>query len=150
MDLTLVTHPLKIRTLVDAILENLDCSQKTLCSLIGVTQTALSTSVEKPFNDASGKVGKRLLALLYVVETLKKDQSLNASLMMKVLVTPCYPLADGTFLDVASAIHEGTNRNEFLIDVADAALKFLRSKYEKEKWPIENGIYNMAIKERIR
>ena len=145
-------HPIKIRDLVNGIVVNLDCTQKTLCSLVGITQTALSTSMERSFVDVSdNKVAKRLMSLLYVIETLKKDESLNAALILKVLTAPCYRLEDGTFLDVVSAIHEGEkNRNEFLIEVADAALKILRSKYESDKRPIKNGIYNIAAGERRR
>ncbi len=133
----------KIKDLVSGIVSHLDCSQKTLCSLIGITQTALSTSLEKSYVDThTNKVAKRLMSLLYVIETLKKDQSLNAHLILKVLTVPSYRLEDGTFLDVVSAIHEGTNRNEFLIEVADRALKHLRGKYEADKRPIQNGIYN--------
>ena len=140
---------IKIKDLVRGIVSSLDCSQKTLCSLIGVTQTALSTSLEKPYADTNtNKVAKRLMSLLYVIETLKKDQSLNAQLILKVLTIPSYRLEDGTFLDVISAIHEGTNRNEFLVDVADHALKLLRSKYEADKRPIQDGIYNKAVQAR--
>lgn len=135
---------IKIRDLVGAIVSNLDCSQKALCSLIGVTETALSTSLDKDVKGQTSKVPKRLMSLLYVVETLKKDKTLDGAHILKVLKTPCYLLEDGTFLDVVSGIHEGTNRNEFLMEVADAALKQLRSKYELDKKPAEDSIYSRA------
>ena len=141
-------NAIRIRDLVDGIVAILDCSQKTLCSLVGITPTALSISIEKPYQEVhDNKVAKRLMSLLYVLETLKKDKSLDAPLILKVLTTPCYRLEDGTFLDVVAAIHEGSVRNEFLITVADAALEMLRSRYKAEKWPVENGLYKKAIGE---
>jgi hypothetical protein len=142
---------LKVSNLVSQLVGILDCSQKTLCSFLGVTETTLSTSMKKPFSELKdNKVAKRLMSLLFVVETLKRDQSLTAPAIIKVLSTPCYKLEDGTFLDVISAIHEGTNRHEFLVTVADSALKMFRSKYEAEKQPIENGLYRRALSEGLR
>jgi len=135
---------LKIRNLVEGIRAQLDCTQKTICSLAGVTQTSLSTSIEKPYVEVRDKkVAKRLMSLLYVIETLKRDQSLNAPLILKVLSTPCYRMEDGTFLDVVSAIHSGKFNHEFLVHVADAALAKFRKGYQEEKRPVTNGLYNI-------
>jgi predicted XRE-type DNA-binding protein len=137
---------LRVKNVVDVLTLSLDCTQKTICSLIGITQTSLSTSIEKNWQEvATNKVGKGLSRLLYVVETLKRDESLTPALIYKILITPCYALEDGTFLDVVGAI-QSDDRNEFLVDVADAALKMLRSKYEKKKAPIENGLYKIVVK----
>lgn len=137
------TNTIRIKDLVDSIVNNLDCSQKTLCSFIGVSPTALSTSLDKPIQDCKdNKVGGRLVNLVYVVETLKKDVTLSSPLISKVLVTPCYPLEDGTMLDVVSAIHAGDIKREFLVEIADKALKFLRSKYESDKRPAMDGLYS--------
>ncbi len=136
---------LKIRQIVDALTKRLECTQKVLCSFLGVTETALSTSMDKPISDASdNKVGKRLLSLLYVVETLSRDESLTALVIKKVLVAPYFRQEDGSFLDVVSAIHMGNIQNDLLTPVADAALKHFRKSYEEEKWPIEDGLYNQA------
>ena len=135
----------KTRQLVDSLCERLDCTQKVLCSFIGVTETSLSTSMDREFSEVSeNKVGKRLMSLLYVVETLARDLSLTSLIIKKVLVTPCYRKEDGTFLDVASAIQMGNIQNDLLTPIADAALKHFRKSYESEKWPIAEGLYNLA------
>lgn len=140
---------LKVRQIVDALCRRLECTQKVICSFIGITETSLSTSVERPFSETSeNKVGKRLMSLLYVVETLARDESLSAPVIKKVIVTPCYRQEDGTYLDVVSAIHLGTIRNDLLTPIADAALKHFRNSYEAEKWPIADGLYNQAASER--
>ena len=137
------TKDTKIRELVRDIVSTLDCTQKNICSLIGVTETTLSTSMEKTFRDvADNKVGKRLLSLLYVVNTLKQDEILTAPLMLKILVTPAYEMEDGTYLDVASAIHAGEYHNELLVHIADAAIKKMRSRYEAEKRPARSSLYS--------
>jgi|GEM_PF-3205680 len=136
---------LRVRQIVEALTRRLDCTQKVLCSFLGVTETALSTSMDKPFSEAGDhKVGKRLLSLLYVTETLARDESLTAVIIKKVLVTPSYRQEDGTYLDVVSAIHMGNIQNDLLTPIADAALKYFRKSYEAEKWPIEDGLYNQA------
>lgn len=139
------TAHLKVGQIVDALKKRLDCTQKVLSSFIGVTETALSTSLDKSVVDVSeNKVGKRLLSLLYVVETLARDESLTSLVIKKVLVAPYYRQEDGSYLDVVSAIHMGNIQNDLLTPIADAALKHFRKSYEEEKWPIENGLYNQA------
>ena len=143
---TQTTTGLKVKSVVDVLTSNLDCTQKTLCSLIGVTPTGLSLIIKEPLMEVRmDKIGKRLISLLYVVETLKADETLTPTLIYKVLITPSYSLADGSFLDVVGAIHGGNERDEFLVDVAEAALKMLRSKYKKK--PIESGLYKAVLKE---
>ncbi|MBI1862368.1 MAG: hypothetical protein HYR96_15760 [Deltaproteobacteria bacterium] len=143
-----VAH-VKVRQMVDAITERLDCTQKVLCSFVGITPTSLSTTIDRPFCEVNeNKVGKRLISLLYIVETLARDQSLTAPVIKKVLTTPCYRQEDGTYLDVVSAIHTGTIQNDLLTPIADAALRHFRNSYEAEKWPIAEGLYNRAINER--
>ena len=119
---------LKIRQIVEALTKRLDCTQKVLCSFLGVTETALSTSMDKLISDAGdNKVGKRLLSLLYVVETLARDESLTATIIKKVLVAPYFRQEDGSYLDVVSAIHMGNIQNDLLTPIADAALKHFRN-----------------------
>ena len=111
------------REVVNQILDKLNCSQKSLASFLGVTQTALSMNVEKPFSEIrDNKVGKRLLSLLYVVEILSKDQSLTPEVIAKIIVSPSYPMNDGSYLDVVTAIQRGDIRDEFLIEIANKAL----------------------------
>jgi hypothetical protein len=142
---------LKVGQVVDRISGYLgNCSQKAISSLIAVSETALSQARARSLEEATEhKVGKRLMSLLYVVETLAKDETLNPTAIFKVLVTPCYPQEDGTYLDVASAIQLGTHPNERLTQIADITLKHFRSRYETEKWPLDDGLYNQAVGERI-
>lgn len=136
---------LKVRQIVDALTRRLDCTQKVICSFLGVTETALSTSMDRRISEISdNKVGKRLLSLLYVVETLARDESLTAMVIKKVLVAPYFRQEDGSYLDVVAAIHLGNIQNDLLTPIADAALKHFRKSYEEEKWPIEDGLYNQA------
>ncbi len=137
---------LTVAQVVDRVSECLGkCSQKAISSLIGVSETALSQARKRPLEAATEhKVGSRLMSLLYVVETLTKDETLNTAAMFKVHVTPCAPQENGSYLDVASAIQLGTVANGQLLEIADAALKHLRSRYEADKRPVDNGLYNQA------
>jgi hypothetical protein len=47
-------------------------------------------------------------------------------------------------LDVSSAIQLGTISNSQLLEIADTALKHLRSRYEADKRPVDDGLYNKA------
>ena len=137
---------LTVAQVVDRISECLgNCSQKVLSSLIAVSETALSQARKRSLGLATEhKVGSRLMSLLYVVETLTKDETLNPDAILKVLVTPCAPQENGSYLDVASAIQLGTVSNTQLLDIADAALKHLRSRYEADKRPADDGLYIQA------
>lgn len=137
---------LKVGQLVDKIAGYLgNCSQKAISSLIAVSETALSQARGRSLEDATEhKVGKRLMGLLYVVETLARDETLNPAAIFKVLVTPCFPEDDGSYLDVASAIQLGTTPNDRLTQIADAALKHFRNSYETDKRPIADGLYNQV------
>jgi hypothetical protein len=140
------TKSFTVAQVVDRISECLgNCSQKVISSLIAVSETALSQARKRAVDDPTDrKVGSRLMSLLYVVETLTKDETLNADAILKVLVTPCSPQENGSYLDVASAIQLGTVSNAQLLDIADAALKHLRSRYEADKRPADDGLYNQA------
>jgi hypothetical protein len=142
-----MNHKLKTGQVVDKISAYLgDCSQKAIASLIAVSGTALSQARERTLEEATEhKVGKRLMGLLYVVETLVKDATLNPQSILKVLITPCYPHEEETFISVTSAIQLETFSNEQLMQVADAALKRFRTPYESDKRPIANGLYQQAI-----
>lgn len=140
---------MKARKIVDSLTERLECTQKVIASFMGISETALSTSLDNPIAEIrENKVGKRLLSLCYIVETLARDESLTPSVIKKILVAPYYPREDGTYLDVVTAIHLGTIQNDLLTPIADAALKHFRNNYESEKLPVANGLYNRAVGER--
>lgn len=132
-----------VEDVVQQIRSIIDCTQKTMCSLIGVTETTLTTSLKKSFEDiAPNKLGRRIYALLYVVETLKKDSTLSSNQIIKVLNTAAHQIEDGSFVDVVSLINSDkfVDNKTFLIHVADEALKYLRKKYETSKRPIDSGL----------
>ena len=122
------------------------CSQKAIASLIGVSETALSQARDRALVEATEhKVGKRLMCLLYVLETLARDETLSPTAIFKVLVTPTCPEDDGSYIDVSSAIQLETVQNERLAEIADTTLKHLRNRYETDKSPIDDGLYNLAV-----
>jgi hypothetical protein len=132
--------------IADEITKLLDIKGKNLASLLGVTATTLSSNLKKPFSEVrSNRFGKRMLALLYVVEALSKDKTLTPKVMLHVLTTPRYKMGDGTYLDVISGIHLGNIQNEFLVTIADAVIENMREKYKKDKAPARESIYFEAI-----
>ena len=137
---------LHTRKIVDELTTLLGVKDKAVASLLGVTPTTLSTNMDKPFTEVrDNKLGKRLLSLLYVVETLTKDKSLSPKVMLHILTTPRYKMGDRTFMDVVSAIHLGNYPNEFLMEIADKAITSLREKYMQNKAPARESIYYAAI-----
>lgn len=130
------------KEIVGRIRSLLDVRDKTLASLLGVAAPTLSTNMNKPFSKIrNNKLGKRLLSLLYVVESLSKDKTLSAKAMLHILTTPRYKMEDGTYLDVISAIHLGDIRNEFLLNIADSAIEHLRKNYDTDKRPSQKSVY---------
>src|SRR5690349_4997288 len=80
---------LHTRKIVDELTMLLGVKDKAVASLLGVTATTLSMNMDKPFIVVrDNKLGKRLLSLLYVVETLAKDKSLSSKVMIHILTTP--------------------------------------------------------------
>lgn len=140
------TQNILTKIIIDKLMDILKTKKKVLSSLLGVTPTTLSMSVDRPFSEIkTKKLGKRLSSLLYVVETLSKDSTLSPEAMLHILTIPKYSMSDGTYLDVVSAIHLGTIQNEFLIVIADVALESLREKYKKDKKPSEKGLYSQVM-----
>lgn len=128
---------------VDKLKNALSCNEKNLAVLLNVTQQTLSNNIELPWSAIKDqKIGKNLLALLYVVEALAKDKSLNAQTIHMILHTPKYMMADGNIIDVATGINLGLSK-ELLTEVADNTVTFLRKNYDKR--PCSESLYFRAL-----
>lgn len=140
-------HKIMTKEIVDNLADKLKCKKKVLSSYLGVTPTTLSMNIEKPFSDVKdNKLGKRLLSLLYVVGALENDRSITPEVMRHILILPKYRSKEGIFLDVVTAIHNGDYSDELLVEIAAAALKSLREKFEKDHTPARESIYHQALK----
>jgi hypothetical protein len=128
------------RNVVEKICQYLgDCSQRVLCRYLGVTTVALSQNIERQFSEIiDNRVGKRLDALLYLLECVKKDETLEPSTLHRLITLPSYPDKSGWKIDVASAIHEEYAK-EVIVEVFLRALEQLRRPVDKN--PVERGLY---------
>jgi len=128
------------RDVVDRISEYLgDCSQKVICRYIGVTPVALAQNIERDFTSIlDNKVGRRLDALLFLLECAKKDETLESSTLHRLITLPAFTRKDGWKIDVATAIHED-NSKEMLVEVFQKAVEQLRKPVDKK--PVANGLY---------
>jgi hypothetical protein len=128
--------------MVDKLKNVLSCNKKNLAVLLNVTQQTLSNNIEQPWAVVKDqKFGKNLLALLYVVEALSKDKSLDAQTIHMILHTPKYMMADGNIIDVATGIKLGLSK-EMLAEVADKTVTYLRKNYDKR--PSSESLYFRA------
>lgn len=117
-----------------------DCSQKVICRYLDVTPVALSQNIERPFNEIlKNKVGSRLSSLLFLLECAKKDETLEASTLHRLLTLPAFPAKDGWELDVVSALHEDYPQ-EMLVEVFQRATDALRKPFDLK--PLRDGLYN--------
>lgn len=117
-----------------------NCSQKVICRYLGVTPVALSQNIERPFSEIlDNKVGSRLNALLYLLECVKKDETLEAPTLHRLLTLPAFPTKDGWDLDVVSALHEGYPP-KLLVEVFQRAVDALRKPVDST--PVRDGLYN--------
>lgn len=127
------------RDVADNLTTFLECPQKVLCRYLGVTPVALSQNIERPFKEIlENKVGKRLDNLLFLVDCIKKDSTLDASIIHRVLVMPSHQGKDGWKIDVVSAIHEDYDK-EMLVEIFFHALATLRGQFDKK--PVRDGLY---------
>lgn len=128
--------------MVDKLKNSLSCSEKNLAVLLNVTQQTLSNNIEQPWTAVKDQeFGKNILALLYVVEALSKDKSLDAQTIHMILHTPKYMIADGNIIDVATGIKLGLSK-ELLAEVADKTVTYLRKNYDKR--PSSESLYFRA------
>lgn len=128
--------------MVDKLKNALSCNKKNLAVLLNVTQQTLSNNIEQPWSAVKDqKFGKNLLALLYVVEALANDKSLDAQTIHMILHTPKYMMADGNIIDVATGIKLGLSK-ELLAEVADKTVTYLRKNYDKR--PNRESLYFRA------
>lgn len=117
-----------------------NCTQKVICRYLGVSNVALSQNIEREFATIlDNKVGKRLDALLYVLECAKKDQSLEAGMLHRLLTLPAQKDRDGWKIDVISAIHQD-DQKEMLVEIFQSALHQLRKTFDKA--PVSGGLYS--------
>ncbi len=117
-----------------------DCSQKVICRYLGVTPVALSQNIERPFNEIlDNKVGSRLNALLFLLECAKKDETLEAPILHRLLTLPAFPTKEGWDLDVVSALHEDYP-HKVLVEVFQRAVDVLRKPVDQT--PVRDGLYN--------
>jgi hypothetical protein len=128
------------RDVVDRISQYLgDCSQKVICRYIGVTPVALAQNIERDFASIlDNKVGRRLDALLFLLECAKKDETLEPSMLHRLITLPAFTGKDGWKVDVATAIHEDDSK-EMLVEVFQKAVEQLRKPVDKK--PVANGLY---------
>lgn len=116
-----------------------DCSQKVICRYIGVTQVALAQNIEKDFSlILDNKVGRRLDALLFLLECAKKDETLEPSILHRLITLPALTRNDGWQVDVATAIQEDDSK-EVLVEIFQKAVEHLRKPLDKK--PVEDGLY---------
>lgn len=129
------------RAVVDRISHLLgDCSQKVVAHYIGVTTVALSQNIERPFAEIlDNKVGSRLDSLLYVLECVTNDASLETGVIHRLLTLPAYKDKDGWKTDVISAIHEGADKN-LLLEMFKHAVNTLRKPVDK--LPSKGSLYS--------
>lgn len=128
--------------IVDRLKDALSCNKKNLATLLNVTQQTLSNNIETPWSSIKDqKFGKNLLTLLFVVDSLSKDKTLDSKSIHKILYTARYPLEDGNIVDVVTGIRLGLSR-ELLVEIADKAVSHLRKSYDKR--PGEESLYYIA------
>lgn len=115
------------------------CSQKAVSRYIGVTDVALAQNIEKDFASIlDNKVGRRLDALLYLLECAKKDETLEPSMLNRLLTLPAFKRNDGWLIDVVTAIQED-DQKEMLVEIFQKAVDQLRKPVDKK--PVTNGLY---------
>lgn len=129
------------REVVDTVSNYLGgCPDKVISRYIGVSAVWLSKNIEKPFSEIlENKVGKRLDALLYLLECARKDETIDASNIHRLLTLPAFVDKDGWKVDVVSAIHAEYDKG-MLIEIFQRALESLRKPLDKV--PVADGLYN--------
>jgi hypothetical protein len=117
-----------------------DSSHKIIARYIGVSTVALSQNIERPFKEIlDNKVGKRLDSLLFLLECVRNDESLDIPIIHRLLTLPAFKDKDGWKVDVVSAIHEEYDKS-MLIEVFQKAIEVLRKPVEKT--PVKNSLYS--------
>jgi len=117
-----------------------DSSHKVIARYIGVSAVALSQNIERPFKEIlHNKVGKRLDSLLFLLECVKNDESLDTPIIHRLLTLPAFKDKDGWKVDVITAIHEEYEKPK-LIEIFQKAIEVLRKPVEKN--PAKDSLYS--------
>jgi hypothetical protein len=117
-----------------------DSSHKFVARYIGVSTVALSQNIERPFKEIlDNKVGKRLDSLLYLLECVQSDESLDTPIIHRLLTLPAFKAKDGWKVDVITAIHEEYDQ-PMLVEIFQKAIEVLRKPVEKI--PVKNSLYS--------
>ena len=129
------------RNVVEKIQEYLgQCSQKVICRYLDVTPVALSQNIERDFPEImDNKVGHRIGSLLYVLECAKKDATLEAPILHRLLTLPAFKNKEGWKIDVVTGIHQEYPK-EILVEIFLKAVGALRKPVDNR--PVKGGLFN--------
>lgn len=115
---------MKTSILTEKLKNNLNCNNKSLSILLGVSQDELLIDNGKSWIEIENcTLGRTISSLLFVIDELKQKYDLDPILINKILLTARHQLSDGNIVDVVTAIRIGLS-NDVLLDIAESALKY--------------------------
>ena len=121
------------RKLIDYICNSIDCSQKLIASLIGVSESTLSDNAKKSVVETlSKKTGKRLLHLFVVVASLV-EEGLSPKAIYNILIMPSYRDLEGVPRSISILITEGKESLNFIIEVAKKSKETYLAKLKRNQ-----------------
>ena len=121
------------RKLIDYICNSIDCSQKLIASLIGVSESTLSDNAKKSVVETlSKKTGKRLLHLFVVVASLV-EEGLSPKAIYNILIMPSYRDLEGVPRSISILITEGKESLNFIIEVVKKSKETYLAKLKRNQ-----------------
>lgn len=142
-------NDMRIRELITFLTSYLECSQKTISSLIGINEATLSSNLEKPVEElASKKTGRRLIALVALMNKLS-SQGLSNKAAMEIMALPSYKDFKGNVDSIRSSLLTDKYELDMLLVILDLSYKEYVRRNElrnSARLNIDDFLENFSIK----
>lgn len=142
-------NEMKIKELIIFLTDYLDCSQKTISSLIGINEATLSTNLDKSVEElANKKTGRRLIALVALVNKLS-SQGLSNKAAMEIMTLPSYKDFKGNVDSIKSSLVTDKYELDMLLMILDLSYKDYVRRNElrnSARLNIDDFLENLSIK----
>lgn len=126
------------KVLVNELCRTLDCSQRVLASLIGLSPHTLSNNQEKPLEQLTPRTRSRLVALYFIV--VEKLGLLRSEAILDVIQAHVFPDIHDRVDSIVSAIQQDKYPLETLAHIAEISRNRYNDKVLSNRPRVSDGI----------
>ena len=128
-------EPLKASDLVGDIRETLECSQRVVANLLGLTAQTISNNLESPVDELTPRTRDRLRALHAIAVSIfgRGGRDLRREAILEIIQAQVFRDLHGRMDSVISALHQDKYPIETLIQIAEISYRLYQDKNQEKR-----------------